>query len=156
MTVAKVMSRRSTCARRMVGCVITSHNNQILSTGYNGVPTKWEHCTKVACPGAKFASGQGLNSCVAVHAEINALVQCGNIDKAHHIYVTTAPCVSCVKALINTGIKRKVWQKLWGNICSYGDRRFPKTCPAGIVLSFLSSCLMWLPDAFCRTKRPYI
>ena len=108
MTVAKVMSRRSTCARRMVGCVITSHNNQILSTGYNGVPTKWEHCTKVACPGAKFASGQGLNSCVAVHAEINALVQCGNIDKAHHIYVTTAPCVSCVKALINTGIKH-IW-----------------------------------------------
>lgn len=108
MTVAKVMSKRSTCARRMVGCVITTVNNQILSTGYNGVPTKWEHCTKVACPGANFASGQGLNSCVAVHAEINALVQCGNVDKAHHIYVTTAPCVSCVKALINTGIKH-VW-----------------------------------------------
>ncbi len=104
MTVAKVMSRRSTCARRMVGCVITTCKNQILSTGYNGVPSKWQHCTDNPCPGAKFASGKGLDSCVAVHAEINALVQCSNIDKAHHIYVTTAPCISCVKALINTGI----------------------------------------------------
>ena len=46
----------------------------------------------------------GLDECVAVHAETNALIQCSNIDKAHHIYITTAPCISCVKALINTRI----------------------------------------------------
>ena len=46
----------------------------------------------------------GLDECVAVHAETNALIQCSNIDKAHHIYITTAPCISCVNALINTPI----------------------------------------------------
>lgn len=104
MTVANVMSIRSTCIRRKVGCVITDIHNQILATGYNGVPKKWTHCTAKPCPGANYQSGMGLDKCVAVHAEINALIQCSNIDKAHHIYITTAPCISCVKALINTPI----------------------------------------------------
>ena len=104
MTVANVMSIRSTCVRRKVGCVITDIHNQILATGYNGVPKKWTHCTAKPCPGANYQSGMGLDQCVAVHAETNALIQCSNIDKAHHIYITTAPCISCVKALINTPI----------------------------------------------------
>ena len=104
MTVANVMSIRSTCVRRRVGCVITDIHNQILSTGYNGVPKQWQHCIDKPCPGANYKSGLGLDECVAVHAETNALIQCSNIDKAHHIYITTAPCISCVKALINTPI----------------------------------------------------
>ena len=104
MTVANVMSIRSTCVRRRVGCVITDDSNQILATGYNGVPKKWTHCTSKPCPGANYQSGIGLDECVAVHAEINALIQCSNIDKAHNIYITTAPCISCIKALINTPI----------------------------------------------------
>ena len=104
MTVANVMSIRSTCVRRRVGCVITDIHNQILSTGYNGVPKQWQHCIDKPCPGANYKSGLGLDECVAVHAESNALIECSNIDKAHHIYITTAPCMSCVKALINTPI----------------------------------------------------
>ena len=104
MTVANVMSIRSTCVRRKVGCVITDIHNQILSAGYNGVPKQWQHCVDKPCPGANYKSGLGLDECVAVHAETNALIQCSNIDKAHHIYITTAPCISCVKALINTPI----------------------------------------------------
>ena len=104
MPVANVMSIRSTCVRRRVGCVITDDSNQILATGYNGVPKKWTHCTAKPCPGANYQSGMGLDECVAVHAETNALIQCSDINKAHHIYITTAPCISCVKALINTPI----------------------------------------------------
>ena len=104
MTVANIMSIRSTCIRRRVGCVITDGANQILSAGYNGVPKKWIQCIDKPCPGATYKSGMGLDECVAVHAETNALIQCSNIDKAHHIYITTAPCISCVKALINTRI----------------------------------------------------
>jgi len=104
MTVANVMSIRSTCVRRRVGCVITDKANQILATGYNGVPKRWTHCTAKPCPGANYQSGTGLDKCVAVHAETNALIQCSNIDKAHNIYITTAPCISCIKALINTPI----------------------------------------------------
>ena len=103
--IAQIMSTRSTCQRRKVGAVITNKKNQILSTGYNGVPAGWTHCTQIPCAGAGQASGQNLDLCEAVHAEANAVVQCGNINEAYNIYVTTLCCVSCIKLLLNTPIK---------------------------------------------------
>ena len=106
MTVAEVFATRSTCARRQVGCVITSKTNRILSTGYNGTPSKFTHCTDNPCPGSQYPSGKGIDFCEAVHAEQNALVNVSDILIAHHVYVTTLPCVSCIKLLINTPIKQ--------------------------------------------------
>ena len=103
--IAMVLTQRSTCKRRAVGCVITDVHNQILSTGYNGVPRNFKHCTDNPCPGANKTSGTGLDECQAVHAEVNAIAQCPNILAAHNLYCTTAPCISCIKTLINTGIK---------------------------------------------------
>lgn len=105
MGIAQVMSTRSTCRRRRVGAVITNKKNQILSTGYNGVPAGWVHCIDVACSGASESSGINLDLCESVHAEANAVVQCGNINDAHNIYITTLCCVSCIKLLLNTPIK---------------------------------------------------
>lgn len=102
--VAAIMSHRGTCARRQVGAVITDKNNQILSTGYNGVPRGWTHCKDDPCAGAMAESGKHLDECNAVHAEINALAQCPQPQVAYNLYCTTAPCISCIKALINTGI----------------------------------------------------
>jgi dCMP deaminase len=104
-SIALVMSGRSTCARRKVGAVITSIENQILSTGYNGVPRGWNHCTDTPCKGANSPSGKDLDLCEAVHAEANAIAQCANIAKAHNIYVTTMCCVSCCKLLLNTNVQ---------------------------------------------------
>jgi dCMP deaminase len=105
MGIAQVMSTRSTCARRKVGAVITDVSNQILSTGYNGVPRGWLHCTNIPCAGANSPSGTNIDACEAVHAEANAMTQCQGIDKAHNIYVTTLCCVSCIKLLLNTTIQ---------------------------------------------------
>lgn len=104
MTIAEAMACRSTCARRAVGAVITTADNRILATGYNGTPSKTAHCTDQPCAGHGFASGQGLDRCEAVHAEQNALVNCTDITRAHKIYVTTLPCVSCMKLIVNTPI----------------------------------------------------
>ena len=113
LTVAHVLANRSTCVRRKVGCVLTDMKGRILSAGYNGVPSGWTHCTSVAseCPGAKEPSGEGYEKCQAIHAEQNALLFCNDIDKIFTCYVTTAPCMHCVKMLLNTQCQAIVYME---------------------------------------------
>ena len=102
------VSRRSTCIRRAVGVIITNERGQILSTGYNGVPSQIPHCTDEPCAGANDSSGQS-DRCLAVHAEVNALLQLGGkMPEAHTLYTTTLPCFGCAKAICNTSIQRVV------------------------------------------------
>ena len=105
MVIAEALACRATCARRSVGAVITTADHRILSTGYNGPHAGQPHCTDTPCAGALLESGAGLDRCAAVHAEQNALVNCTDITRAHNIYVTTMPCVSCTKLLLNTAIR---------------------------------------------------
>ena len=101
---AQVQANRSTCVRRKVGCVITDRNNNILATGYNGVPANYEHCTEKACLGSTSVSGKDLDSCNAIHAEQNAIARLREYDKAVNMYCTTKPCISCLKLILATGI----------------------------------------------------
>lgn len=100
--IAKIVSTRGTCARRKVGCVLLDENGFILSTGYNGVATGLIHCTDSPCPGAGYASGEGLDKCEAIHAEANALITCPDPNKVYDVYVTHSPCIHCVKMLLRT------------------------------------------------------
>lgn len=111
--IAHVAKTRSTCVRRSVGCVITDKNNHILSTGYNGVPKGAAHCTDRNCEGAGFKSTQGLDSCNAIHAEINAITHCYSLDKAHKLYTTTSPCMSCIKTILATQIREIYFVELY-------------------------------------------
>lgn len=110
LSLAEVTSHRATCARRRVGCVLADERGRVLATGYNGPPRGFPHCTMASpCAGAALPSGQGLELCEAVHAEQNALLQCSDVDEVHTCYVTTSPCVTCVKLLLNTGCVRVVF-----------------------------------------------
>ena len=60
-------------------------------------------------------SGTGLSICEAVHAEINALTYCPDPRRVHTIYVTSSPCVDCVKVLMNTGGKRIVFTERYAH-----------------------------------------
>ena len=102
MDIAKVLSKRATCGRRRVGCVLVNDRNHIIATGYNGVARGQDHCIDVPCPGADMASGQGHDVCEAIHAEQNALLQCSNVYAINKCFTTTAPCIACVKLLLNT------------------------------------------------------
>lgn len=64
-----------------------------------------------ACQGAASRSGTDIDRCEAVHAEQNALVQCRDPDEILTCYVTTSPCVSCVKLLLNTATRRIVFSE---------------------------------------------
>jgi dCMP deaminase len=102
LNMALVLSEQSTCVRRKVGAIFTDHLHHIISAGYNGGAPGLTHCTESPCKGANMPSGEGLDLCEATHAEQNALMWCHDVQKIHSVYVTTAPCVHCIKMLMNT------------------------------------------------------
>lgn len=109
MMIAAVVGRRSTCGRRRVGCVLVDVHNHIIATGYNGVPMGFDHCLSHPCEGACLPTGTGLDKCLAIHAEQNALLQCSDIFAIDRCYTTTSPCIHCVKPLLNTSCKRIIF-----------------------------------------------
>jgi len=103
----ELVSARSTCPRRLVGAIITDDEGRILATGYNGVPSGFDHCVDVPCAGAQDQSGN-TSRCEAVHAEANAVLQCWRLDLARTIYVSVSPCFECAKLIANTPIRKAV------------------------------------------------
>ena len=87
--------------------VITDKEGIVLSTGFNGVPKGRYHCNEGhPCPDHDAASGTKLDGCFAVHAEQNALIYLQDHNRARNIYVTTFPCMHCLKMLLNTNIDK--------------------------------------------------
>lgn len=107
LAVAHTLARRATCKKLAVGCVLVDGHGRILGTGYNGVPRGLHHCTEVPCGGATSPKGSDL--CEAVHAEQNALLICRDPELIHTAYVTHAPCMRCMKMLLNTSCKQVVY-----------------------------------------------
>lgn len=100
--IAQAWAKRGTCAKRQVGAVIVDAAGFMLSSGYNGQPRGNKHCTEET-PCVAYLNPQ--LSCHAIHAEINALIRCADVDKAFAIYVTTKPCDKCMLSIQNTAIE---------------------------------------------------
>jgi len=109
--IAHLVKTRSSCLRRQVGCVLVNHRNHIVATGYNGVPSGWQHCTEATCQRSNSTSGHDLDLCLAIHAEQNALLQCSDVYSVRTCYCTTWPCVWCIKLLMNTSCQRIVYSE---------------------------------------------
>ena len=117
MMIAEVAATRGNCIKRRVGAVIV-HERQILSTGYNGTPKGITNCCDGGCPrGAAVAdSGGGLEDCLGVHAEENAIIQAaahGVRIRGASLYCTTCPCPYCAKSIINAGLREVVYLKAY-------------------------------------------
>jgi len=133
MQLAVITSLRSTCARRQCGCILLDERNHVIATGYNGVASGLQHCkdsasyyyrgdvnlghvdsprlAEYACPGASLDSGEGLELCMAIHAEQNAILQCSDVYKIKSVYSTTSPCITCTKLLLNTSCTEIVFKE---------------------------------------------
>lgn len=105
--IAELVAERGTCTRRKVGCVLVNDENHIVATGYNGVPRNFPHCIETPCEGAAFPPGEGLDKCLAIHAELNALLQL-NEKGPLTMYTTDTPCNECAKVIANSHIERIV------------------------------------------------
>ena len=115
---AQVAKLRSNCITRHVGAVIVKDNRQI-ATGYNGTPSGIQNCFEGGCPRCaarsrgEIRSGEGLDRCLCIHAEANAIMQCalfGNAGSTRDatLYSTFAPCIECSKMSLSVGIRRIV------------------------------------------------
>ena len=113
MSIAELASKRSTCLRRQIGAVAV-RENQILATGYNGAVSGQPHCGAVGClrEALKIPSGERVELCRAVHAEMNVVCQAASHGvslQESTLYCTHQPCYSCAKVLINAGVKLIVY-----------------------------------------------
>lgn len=110
MSIALVVSLRSTCLRAKVGAILVS-NNRILATGYNGSPRGFPHCTQATC-------GDHVDHCEAtVHAEINAIIAAaatGVSTSGSTLYTTHSPCADCARTLVNAGIREVRIHHMYG------------------------------------------
>ncbi len=114
MAIAEIVAKRSTCLRRQVGAVIVK-DKRILATGYNGAPSRIDHCEEVGCIRGKMgiASGERHELCRGVHAEQNAIIQAANFGvniEGAIVYTTHQPCFICTKMLINAKIKKIIFK----------------------------------------------
>ncbi|MDP2928785.1 MAG: cytidine/deoxycytidylate deaminase family protein [Candidatus Omnitrophota bacterium] len=110
--IADLVSKRSTCLRRMVGAVLVK-DKRMLATGYNGAPSRIAHCSVAGCirEKLKIPSGERHELCRGLHGEQNSLLQAalhGTSLKGATLYCTTQPCIICAKMIINAGIKEIV------------------------------------------------
>lgn len=110
---AALAASRSTCVRRHVGAVVVK-DRMVLSTGYNDTPRGLPNCGEGGCArcASGVPSGQGLDTCLCLHAEMNAVIQAayhGVAVAGATVYITHQPCLTCAKTLINSGIRRIVF-----------------------------------------------
>ena len=114
MKIAEVVSLRSTCIKRKVGAVLVK-DSHILSTGYNGAPSSFSHCTTSTCVRQNLKSGENPELCRGIHAEVNCIIQAAvhgtSIRGETTLYSTHFPCMSCLKLLMNARVKRIVYRE---------------------------------------------
>jgi dCMP deaminase len=108
--IAVDVAKRSTCLRRQIGAVVVN-GDVIVSTGYNGNPRSMPHCEEIGCirDELKIPSGERMEICTGVHAEMNALLFAGKEARGGVLYTTIVPCNTCAKMIINAGIRRVVY-----------------------------------------------
>lgn len=129
MEICNTIARRSTCVRLQTGSVIVKNNN-IISMGYNGVPSKMEHCDnhwKTMCKlenknYEEFVASEAFLSTIhhdwsiqnELHAEMNAILQSEVGLKGTTIYTLYSPCIQCSKCIVSAKISEVVYFHKYG------------------------------------------
>jgi dCMP deaminase len=100
--IAEAVAIKSKDPRCRVGAVITSKDNVILATGFNGLARRIHDSEMLLADAAEKLK-------VICHAEANAIFNAARLGVALEgscIFVTKFPCLSCCNAIIQAGIGR--------------------------------------------------
>lgn len=103
----ELIAQRSRDAQMQVGAVAVDSENRLCSTGYNGFPRGIENTEDRWLRSTKYK--------FVVHAEINLIanaVRTGVRLENCTIYLSIPPCTECAKAIIQSGFKKVIYQKL--------------------------------------------
>ena len=101
---AHVWAKNSYCERRQVGALIVK-NRMIISDGYNGTPSGFENVCE---------EDDNTTKPYVLHAEANAITKVAksnNSSDGATLYITDSPCMECAKLIIQSGIKRVVFDR---------------------------------------------
>jgi dCMP deaminase len=115
--IAESAAARSDCTRSRVGAVLV-RDHRVRSTGYNGAPSGMAGCG--SCPRSRsgvasltgdYDTPGARGACVAVHAEVNAVLYAERSDVVGStVYVTRTPCTACIKTLRAAGVALVVYR----------------------------------------------
>ncbi len=103
---AGIWSENSYCRRRKVGALIVKEQ-MIISDGYNGTPSGFDNVCE---------NDEGMTFPYVLHAEANAITKVArsnNSSEGSTLYVTDSPCMECAKLIIQAGIRRVVFSRLY-------------------------------------------
>lgn len=95
--IAKSVALKSKDPNTKVGSVISTADNRIVSTGYNGFLPGFPDTEKNWDKSRKYD--------LVIHAELNAILYARQDLKNCKLYCTLQPCRECMKAIIASGIK---------------------------------------------------
>jgi len=101
-----IWAENSYCRRRKVGAILVK-DQMIISDGYNGTPAGFENVCE---------DEDGLTKPYVLHAEANAITKVArsnNSSEGATLYVSASPCMECAKLIIQSGIKRVVFNELY-------------------------------------------
>lgn len=147
MAIADVTAKLSYAKRLQIGAVLV-RDNQIIATGYNGMPAGWENDCEVKewftepgwwatekvveqwpFEGTYFdASGKEIKGRYklvtkpdVIHAEFNAIAKVAKSTEnsdGSTLFCTHSPCIDCAKLIYQSGITTVYYREIYRN--SYG------------------------------------
>ena len=115
MGLAMWSSTRSKDPKSQVGACIVNNDKRIISVGYNGL-TKGMNDNDFSWD----SIGEETNCLFTtknpwvVHSELNAILNSNGADlKGTTMYITLFPCNECAKAIIQAGIKKVIYLRMY-------------------------------------------
>ena len=138
MGLAHLSALRSKDPNTQVGAAIVDENHRVVSVGYNGFPTG---VSDDEFPWSREGDVLTSKYAFVVHAELNAILNSQRSVRGCTIYVSLFPCNECAKAIIQSGIKKIVYEsdKYNGVYTNIASKRMLKA--AGVELVRISNTI---------------
>jgi len=129
MKFAELTATLSYAKRLQVGAIIVK-GNQILSTGYNGMPTGWENNCEDRVYANEWTVGNEIwyyesedgkpynlkTKPETLHAETNAIAKVAQSTESSSgatLFCTHAPCIDCAKLIYQAGISTVYYKETY-------------------------------------------
>ncbi|NLH64397.1 MAG: dCMP deaminase family protein [Erysipelotrichaceae bacterium] len=150
MGLAHLSALRSKDPSTQVGAAIVDENHRVVSVGYNGFPSG---VSDADFPWQRVGGVLESKYAFVVHAELNAILNSQRSVRGCTIYVSLFPCNECAKAIIQSGIKKIVYEsdKYNGTDTNIASKRMLKA--AGVELVRISNTISLHVDKVPNTAK---
>lgn len=102
MNLAYNISLKSKDKKKVGAILVSSLNNRIISTGYNGLPAGIND-------DIDWTNRELVHSMI-IHAEMNCIIYSNNKFENAILYCTLSPCKDCIKIIAAANIKKVIFQ----------------------------------------------